>query len=141
MYTIPKSNMEWLRTRQRFGKGMLKSFKAEYTIQGELISVKEEAGKIEGLNDYYVEEKGNYIYGAKLTLKHQNNTKTIYFSKPRLSLIKIYRYNYSQNRYQEIKLSELKQGSYVEITEAVDLAIDSINDKNVLYLSIYEFKR
>jgi hypothetical protein len=137
---IPKSNIEWLTTRQRFDKGMLKNFKVEYTIQGKLVSVEEETGKIEGLEDYYVGEEGKYVYGAKLTLDHLGNRKTIYFSNKRLSIIKLYKYDKLLNKYISIQLKELMPGKKIEVTEVVDLAISNINDENVLSLNIYQLE-
>jgi len=135
--SIPKANVEWFMSRMRFNKGMLKNFNVDYSIQGKLVDIKQDEGEITGLKSYYVGKRGSYLYGAKLTLNYEGAIKTIYLSHQRLKQLKIYRH--SQSGIDEIQLSDLKLGSLIEVKEGVDLAINSVNDNNVLFIQIHEY--
>ena len=100
-----------------------------------MVEINAEPGRMEGLKDYYTEEKGYYYYYGKIKLQAENRlSNTFHFSKKRMELMKVYLMTDKGpvvNSFANIKIN-----NYVEIEESVDLAISNIDDKNVLYLVV-----
>lgn len=137
-HSIPESNIEWFMDKTRIKKGYLTSFIATYTVNGKIIAVSNEPGRIAGLKYYYTGEKGYYYYYGKLTLQSLRSgtisSQDAYFSKKRMEILKVYQV--TNQGLIEKSFSDLKAGKFIEIKEAVDLSISNIDDINVLFLTI-----
>lgn len=134
-YSLPESNREWFEHISRVKKDVLKSLIVKMTVVGEVADISGKSGKLGGLEDYYVGEKGYYHYEGLIRLKTESgDSNTVYFSKRRMEILKVY--EVSERGVVEKRFSDIKVGDKIEIEEAVELAISNINDANVLSLTI-----
>lgn len=130
--TFDKSNFEWLTNIGLTQKGFIKSSIIATTLKGtvEAINVTDGSLKISSRH-YYVGRSGYYDYAGTITLKTDDGkVRTFYFSPTRMANMKVFKESSLR------KLTDIKAGDKVEITETVDLAVSNINDANFLSLDV-----
>jgi hypothetical protein len=134
---ISKSNMEWfLVSVASLPQELVKESLITTTVSGTVEKVDTSSGKANILSKYYyVGEPGVYEYGGALTLQTENGQSTpLLFSHQRMEKLEVIRVVNGVETV--IGFEDLEEGDVVEVSETNDLAINNIDDANVLSVVI-----